>query len=90
VNNELVWSKKTKGQGFLGTAPRKVQESVFEAIRDAERSPASNFHSVPVGHGNSLNASLLPKAGDQKKATKCQLCCSMFSTIAAVPAIIGA
>lgn len=40
VNDKLVWSKKTRHQGFFDTAPSKAQEVVFAAINAAGASPS--------------------------------------------------
>jgi len=41
VEGKLVWSKKTRGQGFFGKAEPSVQEQVYGAIRAASGIPVT-------------------------------------------------
>lgn len=97
VNGTLVWSKKTRGQGFFNKASDTDRQIVFTAIQGPgeEKTPMGfvlpgtgsiNSLSVPLLDGETSDGTGTPK----KKGTKMQLCCSLCTTIAAIPAIIGA
>lgn len=97
MNGELVWSKKTNGQGFFAKATESQQQVVYNAIQEAlGLDRGSGGFSMPRGVAttSSVNANaytlLEDGANAKKKPGKCAICCSFMSTFAAIPVIIGA
>lgn len=98
VDGTLVWSKKTRGMGFFNKASDTDRQPVFTAIQGSSGEEKTSMAFVLPGAGsiNSLNVPLLDgESSDgtgtpKKKGTKMQLCCSLCTTVAAIPAIIGA
>jgi hypothetical protein len=100
VNGVLVWSKKTRSEGFFDKATDAQRSKVYEAIQgsqgETKRMEISEY-SLPGGDGiNSISQSnmqpLLASAstGEKPKATKKDILCSLCTTVASIPAIIGA
>lgn len=91
VNGTLVWSKKTRGQGFFNKASDTDRQPVFDAI---QKTKAFEYTLPTEASINSMHAPLLDDGTSygqpKKKPGRMQLCCSLCTTIAAIPAIIGA
>lgn len=96
MNGELVWSKKTNGQGFFAKATESQQQVVYNAIQEAMGVHRGSGFSMPRGVAttSSVNANgyalLEDEANAKKKPGKCSICCSFMSAFAAIPVIIGA
>jgi len=98
VNGTLVWSKKTRGQGFFNKASDTDRQPVFDAIQSSSGEPGETKafeYTLPTEASiNSMHAPLLDDGTSygqpKKKPGRMQLCCSLCTTIAAIPAIIGA
>jgi len=48
VNGTLVWSKKTRSQGFFDKAEASLREPVYAAIRAASSQKTSDYTAVPM------------------------------------------
>lgn len=101
VNGVLVWSKKTRSEGFFDKATDAQRSKVYEAIQgfqgETKRMEISEY-SLPSGNGmiNSFSQSakqpllLSASTGGKPTATKKDILCSLCTTVASIPAIIGA
>lgn len=98
VGSNLVWSKKTRSEGFFSQASESKQEAVFQAITNAGgiTEQKTDHFVIP---GGSLNSGAVKNGdytlmgdgeGDKEPASKCKTFCSLMTTFAAIPAIVGA
>lgn len=98
VGSNLVWSKKTRSEGFFSQASESKQEAVFQAITNAGGIMEQKSDHYVIS-GGSLNSSAIKNGdytlmddgeGNKEPPSKCKTFCSLMTTFAAIPAIVGA